>query len=160
MYIHDACGLVDREVASQPTKPGRYSAGQDKLAASEFFLDRDPTYYWGGVVTYSNQAKEVLLGVEPHTLQAFGAVSQETAREMAEGMRGKSRSDYALAITGIAGPEGGSPGKPVGLVYIALAHPGGCEVRELRFGLGRDYIRILSAKSALDLLRRNIQFAC
>ncbi len=115
-------------------------------------------YYWGGAVTYSNQAKEVLLGVKPHTLQAFGAVSQETAREMAEGMRSKSLSDYALAITGVAGPGGGSPGKPVGLVYIALAHPGGCEVRELRFGLGRDYIRILSAKSALDLLRRNIQF--
>ncbi|NMC26592.1 MAG: CinA family protein, partial [Syntrophomonadaceae bacterium] len=59
---------------------------------------------------------------------------------------------------GVAGPGGGSPGKPVGLVYIALAHPWGCEIRELRFGLGRDYIRILSAKSALDLLRINIQF--
>lgn len=115
-------------------------------------------YYWGGAVTYSNQAKEVLLGVSPDTLQAFGAVSQETAREMAEGMRRKSQSDYALAITGVAGPGGGSPGKPVGLVYIALAHPEGCVIRELRFGLGRDYIRILSAKSALDLLRRNIQF--
>jgi len=116
-------------------------------------------YYWGGAITYSNQAKEVLLGVNPHTLQAFGAVSQETAREMAEGMRRRAQSDYALAITGVAGPGGGSLGKPVGLVYIALAHTGGCEVRELRFGLGRDYIRILSAKSAVDLLRRNIQFS-
>jgi len=116
-------------------------------------------YYWGGAVTYSNQAKELLLGVRPHTLHTFGAVSRETAREMAEGMRLKALSDYALAITGVAGPGGGSPEKPVGLVYIALAHPEGCEVRELRFGLGRDYIRILSAKSALDLLRRNIQFS-
>ena len=113
-------------------------------------------YYWGGVITYSDQAKELLLGVKAQTLQQYGAVSPETAREMASGMCRRAGTEYALSITGVAGPEGGSPEKPVGLVYIALAHASGCEVRELRLGPSRDYIRILSAKSALDLLRRKI----
>lgn len=114
-------------------------------------------YYWGGVVTYSNEAKASLLKVRSQTLSAYGAVSRETAQEMAQGMLRKSRTDYALAITGVAGPGGGSIEKPVGLVYIALAHQDHCEIRELRLGLSRDYIRILSAKSALDLLRRQLQ---
>jgi nicotinamide-nucleotide amidase len=115
-------------------------------------------YFWGGAVTYSNQAKQRLLGVNEETLQKYGAVSSETAREMAQGMRQVAGTDFALAITGIAGPEGGSSEKPVGLVYIALDHAQGSEVRRLRFGSGRDLIRILSAKSALDLLRRHLQY--
>jgi nicotinamide-nucleotide amidase len=115
-------------------------------------------YFWGGAVTYSNQAKQRLLGVNEGTLQKYGAVSSETAREMARGMRQVAGTDFALAITGIAGPEGGSSEKPVGLVYIALDHAQGSEVRRLRFGSGRDLIRILSAKSALDLLRRHLQY--
>lgn len=78
---------------------------------------------------------------------------------MAEGLRHKSGVDFALAITGIAGPEGGSPEKPVGLVYLALAYDGGCKIRELRLGLpDRELIRIISAKSALDLLRRHLEY--
>jgi len=115
-------------------------------------------YFWGGVISYSNEAKQCILGVREDTLLKYGAVSRETAREMAEGIRKISGADVALAITGIAGPEGGSAEKPVGLVYIALAYDNGCEVKELRFGLGRDLIRILSAKSALDLLRRHMEY--
>ena len=115
-------------------------------------------YFWGGAVTYSNQAKQVILGVDAETLQTHGAVSRETVLEMALGMRSVAGTDFGLAITGIAGPEGGSVQKPVGLVYIALAHALGSEIRELRFGLGRDLIRILAAKSALDLLRRHLQY--
>jgi nicotinamide-nucleotide amidase len=111
-------------------------------------------YFWGGVISYSNAAKQYMLGVREDTLQKYGPVSRETAREMAEGMRRISGADMALAITGIAGPEG----NPVGLVYIALADENDCDVRELRFGLGRDLIRELSAKSALDLLRRHIEY--
>ncbi len=81
-------------------------------------------YYLGGVVSYSNDLKERLLGVRHETLVAHGAVSEETAREMAQGARRQMGGDVALAVTGIAGPTGGTPEKPVGLVYIALAAPG------------------------------------
>lgn len=115
-------------------------------------------YFWGGVTSYSNEAKQRILGVNENTLGRYGAVSKETAREMAQGILNLSRADFGISITGIAGPEGGSPDKPVGLVYIALAYNEGCRVKELRFSGGRDAVRILSAKSALDLLRRHIEF--
>lgn len=78
-------------------------------------------YYLGGFVTYSNQAKEALLGVRHETLIAHGAVSEEVAREMARGARGKLGADLGIATTGIAGPSGGTEEKPVGLVYVALS---------------------------------------
>ncbi len=81
-------------------------------------------YFMGGVVAYANRIKEELLGVHPETLLAHGAVSEETAREMAQGVRRRFGVDLALAITGIAGPGGGTPEKPVGLTYIALAAEG------------------------------------
>jgi nicotinamide-nucleotide amidase len=123
-------------------------------------LPGSSNYFWGGIISYSNEAKQLILGVKEETLNTYGAVSRETAREMAQGMLKISGTDFALSITGIAGPDGGSPEKPVGLVYIALAHNDGCEVRELRSGLGRDLIRILSAKSALDFLgdRLNLNY--
>lgn len=78
-------------------------------------------YYLGGFVTYSNGAKEALLGVRPETLLAHGAVSQETAQEMARGARERMGADLGIATTGIAGPTGGTPEKPVGLVFVALS---------------------------------------
>ena len=78
-------------------------------------------YYLGGVVVYSNEMKEALLGVRHETLLAHGAVSEETAREMARGARQRLGADLAVSVTGIAGPAGGTPEKPVGLVYIALS---------------------------------------
>ncbi len=78
-------------------------------------------YFLGGVVAYSNEVKEKILGVPHEILLQYGAVSEETARAMAEGARRLLGSDLALAVTGIAGPTGGTPEKPVGLVYIALA---------------------------------------
>lgn len=80
-------------------------------------------YFLGGVIAYSNQAKEQLLGVHRGTLLQYGAVSEATAREMAAGVRKLLGADVALAVTGIAGPSGGTPEKPVGLVYIALDTP-------------------------------------
>lgn len=115
-------------------------------------------YFWGGVISYSNASKQLMLGVREDTLTQYGAVSQETVREMALGIRKISGADLALAITGIAGPSSDSSAKPVGLVYIALAHDDSCDVKELRFGLGRDLIRLLSAKSALDFLRRQMEY--
>jgi nicotinamide-nucleotide amidase len=78
-------------------------------------------YYLGGFVTYSNEAKEALLGVQHQTLIAYGAVSEETALEMARGARERLGADLGIATTGIAGPTGGTPEKPVGLVYVALS---------------------------------------
>ena len=110
-----------------------------------------------GTVTYANEAKEKLLGVKRETLDTFGAVSSETAREMAEGVRALAGSDLGIGITGIAGPGGGTPEKPVGLVYIALSDgkktyvhrmPGGGKRAE------RGMIRIRAASTALDLVRR------
>ncbi|MCR4399824.1 MAG: competence/damage-inducible protein A [Syntrophomonadaceae bacterium] len=114
-------------------------------------------YMWGGAVTYSNQAKVSLLGVQPETLAAFGAVSPQTAREMAQGIRERSGADFALSTTGVAGPGGGSPEKPVGLVYVGLADGGSVEAKELRLAGDRGTIRLLAAKCALDWLRRVLQ---
>lgn len=114
------------------------------------------SYFWGSVCSYSNNAKEAFLDVSTQTLNRFGAVSPETAAEMATGLRERSGADYTLSITGIAGPDGGTVEKPVGLVFIGLAGPEGCSVKELRFVGHREAIRILAAKSALDLLRRHM----
>lgn len=78
-------------------------------------------YYLGGFVTYSNEAKQAVLGVRHEILSAYGAVSEETAREMAVGARRELRADLGLSVTGICGPTGGTATKPVGLTYIALA---------------------------------------
>lgn len=109
-----------------------------------------------GFVTYSNAAKMVMLGVPEATLSVHGAVSEETARAMAKGALEAAGVDAAVAITGIAGPGGGSAQKPVGLVHFACARKDGTvEHREKRFGeVGRGEIRQLSVLEALDLLAR------
>lgn len=112
-------------------------------------------YFLQGVVTYSNAAKTDLLGVPPDLINRHGAVSREVAEVMASGCRQRAGSDYALSITGIAGPGGGSAEKPVGLVYIGLADAGGCQVWEHRMGecLTRDEVRDRTCKAALNRLR-------
>ena len=109
-------------------------------------------YFLGGVVAYSNEAKEKILGVPHDTLLQYGAVSEETARAMAEGARRLFVSDLALAVTGIAGPTGGTPEKPVGLIYIALAAEG--EVRCERHTWHGDRLqnKAQSAEVALEML--------
>ncbi|MBR6441871.1 MAG: CinA family protein, partial [Bacteroidales bacterium] len=77
-------------------------------------------YFKGGIVAYSNEVKEIILGVKHSTLEAHGAVSEETVREMVEGVRQRLGADYAIATTGIAGPGGGTPDKPVGTVWVAV----------------------------------------
>lgn len=109
-----------------------------------------------GFVTYSNAAKTAMVGVPEATLVAHGAVSEPTARAMAQGARAMAGVDAAVSITGVAGPGGGSPEKPVGLVHFACARRDGTvEHRERRFGdLGRAEIRRRSVLEALDLLAR------
>jgi nicotinamide-nucleotide amidase len=109
-----------------------------------------------GCVAYSNEAKMRTLGVREETLRAHGAVSQQTALEMAEGIRRHAGADFGLATTGIAGPGGATAEKPVGLVYIACAWQGGQTAMELRLRGDRERIRTLAALNALHLLRRQL----
>ncbi len=106
-----------------------------------------------GFVTYSNDAKMEMLGVSAETLAEHGAVSEETAREMAEGALERAHAGIALAVTGIAGPDGGSAEKPVGLVWFGVAVEGKPVVAEKRLfmNLGRDYIRRETVRHALEM---------
>lgn len=113
-------------------------------------------YFLLGAVTYSNDAKSNLLGVPGDILAEQGAVSAEVARAMARGARKLAGSDLALAVTGIAGPEGGSPDKPVGTVFIALADRAGCSAKVYHFSGDREKIRTITAITAMDWLRRRL----
>ncbi len=113
-------------------------------------------YYIGGVVAYSDSLKEKVLGVDPTTLSMFGAVSEETAAEMAEGVLGLTGADLGLATTGIAGPGGGSEDKPVGTVVVALAGDGQTAARSYRLRGDREQIRSLTTQIALDWVRRRL----
>ena len=104
-------------------------------------------------VTYSEDAKAGLLGVQRETLERHTAVSAECALEMADGARRQSGADWAVSVTGYAGPDGGTPEKPVGTVFIAVAGPDGCEAKEFHFRGDRAWIRKLTVGNALNLLR-------
>ena len=123
------------------------------LAGSSAWFER-------GVVTYSNAAKQALLGVPATTIAQHGAVSEATARAMVSGLIDAAGVDWALAITGVAGPGGGTEDKPVGTVWIACAHKGGdCSVRCFRFDGDRASVRLQSARMALDILVDRLRHA-
>ena len=126
---------------------GMIAARLTDIAGSSDVVER-------GFVTYSNAAKTAMLGVPADVITRFGAVSRETAEAMAQGALAHSAADLAVSITGIAGPGGGSPGKPVGLVHFAAAARGGpLAHHEARFGdIGRAQVRHVSVKQALDML--------
>lgn len=112
--------------------------------ASEYFL--------GGAITYANEAKIELLGVSERDLSQHGAVSETVARQMAEGARVRFGADLGLGITGIAGPGGGTPEKPVGLVFVALSYSDGFVVSRNEFSGTREEIKRQSAEQALKML--------
>lgn len=106
-----------------------------------------------GFVTYSNQAKQEMIGVQAATLENYGAVSQQTVREMADGARKAARADYAIAVSGIAGPDGGTAEKPVGCVWFAFAAPQGkTEAFQQHFVGDRDAVRRQAVAWALQTL--------
>lgn len=113
-------------------------------------------YYLGGVCSYSNGVKMRVLGVKAATLEAHGAVSQQTAEEMAEGVAHALGADVGVGITGVAGPGGGSEEKPVGLVYISVFYDGRCTTRRTVNTYGRDRVRNQAASTALDMIRRMV----
>jgi len=126
---------------------GMIIAALTDIAGSSSVVDR-------GFITYSNDAKMEMIGVQPSTLAIHGAVSEATAREMAQGALARSKSGIAVAVTGVAGPSGGTPEKPVGLVWFGVARTGQPVHAERRlFGdLGRDGIRRETVRTALNLV--------
>ena len=134
-------------VAESCTGGGLGAALAAVPGASDVFL--------GGVIAYANRVKQQVLGVPEALLETHGAVSDPVAEAMAEGARRLTGADWGLAITGVAGPGGGSEQKPVGLVHIAVAGPQGCSSEGIRFGTsrGRAWIQTLSAGEALNRLR-------
>ena len=122
------------------------------IAASLVNADGISAVFKEGYITYSNEAKVKLLGVKEETLARFGAVYRETAKEMAEGAAKDSGAEAAIAVTGIAGPGGGTPEKPVGLVYIGCHVNGKTVVKRCFYGGDRDNVRHMAAKEALELL--------
>ena len=109
--------------------------------------------FYGGYITYANTAKSRMIHVQARLIRDYGAVSNQVARAMADGARNTARADFAVAVTGIAGPDGGSEKKPVGLVYVAVSSDLATVVIEHRFGdLGREAIRKASVQAALELV--------
>lgn len=131
---------------------GLIAGALTEIAGSSAVVDR-------GFVTYTNQAKMDLIGVSVTTLEVFGAVSKETALQMAQGALMRSGAEVAVAVTGIAGPGGGSAEKPIGLVHLALKTRSGLiDHREMRYGeIGRDQVRLGTVRTALEMLLKAVE---
>ncbi|MDR2924563.1 MAG: CinA family protein [Azoarcus sp.] len=135
-----------RLITAESCTGGLLSGAVTGIPGSSLWFDR-------GFVTYSNESKMELLGVNPETLARYGAVSEETAREMANGALALSRADVSVAITGIAGPDGGSAAKPIGTVWLAWRHrQGDIQTETCRFPGNRETIRQHAVKTALERL--------
>jgi len=113
-------------------------------------------YFIGGVISYANELKRDLLGVRPETLAAHGAVSEAAVIEMADGARARTGATWAIAVSGIAGPDGGTPDKPVGTVFLAVTKEGVRQVRKLYWPAEREQVRQLAAHAALHLLYKSL----
>ena len=147
--ILDACRAAGLSLATAESCTGGLIAGcLTAVPGSSDVMDR-------GFVTYSNQAKTDMLGVPADLINAEGAVSEAVVRAMAEGALSRSSATLSVAVTGIAGPGGGSQSKPVGLVHVAAARLGGEVLHERRvFGGDRDAVRLAAVAAALALVKR------
>lgn len=148
--------VVDLLLANNLTVTTAESCTGGLLSAKLINVPGVSEVFKSGHVTYSNKAKHKLLGVKKPSLDKYGAVSESVAKEMAKGAAVSSKADVAVAITGIAGPEGGSDAKPVGLVYIACSVCGKIKVKEYNFSGNRNKIRESSVIAALTLMRQCI----
>jgi len=151
--VLDACRARGLKIATAESCTGGLVAGAlTEIAGSSDVVDR-------GFITYSNAAKQQMLGVPADTLRDHGAVSQQTAEAMARGALSKAKADIVIAITGIAGPGGGTADKPVGLVHFAAAaRSGALTHKEMRYGdLGRGLVREKSVLQALAMLKEMVE---
>jgi PncC family amidohydrolase len=144
--LQDLCTKRGLSVATAESCTGGLVAGliTDRAGASAFFR--------GGIVAYSDTIKEELLGISAAQLRVHGAVSAQVARSMAVGARVRLKTDLAVAVTGVAGPDGGSAAKPVGLTYVACADAETVAVRRFLWSGDRAANRLASARAALELL--------
>jgi len=158
MFIYDAYYLFMQEEIARALLERKWwiataeSCTGGLLAHTLTNIPGSSAYFRGGVVSYSNEVKMKVLGVKRETLEQYGAVSEQTAREMAEGVKNLMEVDVAVATTGIAGPGGGTPEKPVGLVYIGLATPEGVEVKRFLFNGDRLYNKEQFCNAALNMV--------
>lgn len=152
--------IVARELAlNQATVATAESCTGGLLAERLTRIPGSSSYFLGGVVCYSNDLKTAWTDVPAELIESKGAVSPEVAQSLAQGIRRRIGATLGIGITGIAGPSGGSPEKPVGLVYIALADANGSRDRTLRFPGDRERIRWHASQAALDMLRRHFIYA-
>jgi nicotinamide-nucleotide amidase len=155
-------GETMEEVVGLKLSVGRYTLAVAESCTGGLIAQRltevpgSSKYFVEGIVAYSNDAKKRTLGVKPRLLLEHGAVSAAVAEAMAEGVRKRAGTDFGLSVTGIAGPDGGSEEKPVGLVYIALSDEVQTEHRKLQIPGDRHLIRWRASQAALDLLRRRL----
>ena len=152
--LHEVVAALLRErgltvTLAESCTGGLLSARLTSVPGSSAYLER-------ALVTYSNRAKVELLGLDERLLQSAGAVSEEAARAMARGARAATGTDIAVAVTGIAGPGGGTPEKPVGVVFIALEGAAGARVRRLQFPGERERVRYQASQAALEMVRRGL----
>ena len=158
MFIYGACYVFMLEKIAQFLRERKWwiataeSCTGGLLAHTLTNIPGSSAYFKGGVVSYSNEVKMKVLGVKRETLEQYGAVSEQTAREMAEGVKNLMEVDVAVATTGIAGPGGGTPSKPVGLVYIGFATPEGVEVKRFLFNGDRLYNKEQFCNAALNMV--------
>ncbi len=139
--VSQAKTLVDALVSKGETLSTAESCTGGLIGSAITSISGASKIFEQGFITYANSAKEKLLGVSPNTLTSFGAVSSQTAYEMALGVCNTSQSTLGIAVTGIAGPTGGTPEKPVGLVYIGICYKNSATVFEYHFKGSRDEIR-------------------
>ena len=156
--VSAAAGVLDRAKARGLKLVTAESCTGGLIAASLTANPGSSAAFERGFVTYSNEAKAEAIGVDPALVEAYGAVSEQTARAMAEGALAHSRADVSVAVTGIAGPDGGSADKPVGLVHFAAARAGRSTLHERHeFGaIGRVEVQRATVAAALALISRLI----
>jgi PncC family amidohydrolase len=161
--LADARALAERAVASCLARGWRLSTAESCTGGLVGHILTDlpgvSRVYVGGIVAYGDETKRALLGVMPETLERHGAVSAQACVAMAEGARRALRAHTAIAVTGIAGPDGGTAAKPVGLTYVAVADPEGHDVRRHVWTHDRAVNKAESARAALALLVERLEEA-
>lgn len=161
VYSEEPDGSLEKVVGGLLTRSGRTVVTAESCTGGLIgqrltAVPGSSSYFLGGVVSYSDQLKHQLLGVPREVLAEHGAVSPEVVSWMATGAKRSLEADYALAVSGIAGPGGGTASKPVGLVYVGLAGEGEPVVKELRLPGKRDRVRWMASQWSLDMLRREL----
>ncbi len=148
--------IIDTLKAQQHTISMAESCTGGRVAAAFTAISGASAVFHGSCVTYANEIKHLWLGVSNETLELYGAVSQQCIEEMLAGIQHKASSDYAIAVSGIAGPDGGSAEKPVGTVYIGIRSPSSTAIERCHFEGDRQAVQNAAVVYAMNLLEKNL----